>query len=303
LYSLTASQLVRDPVDTLWSTSFITTKCNKQFVIHSNLLVQYESALFRSSILDLTDGLYSSNIEAGNHSSKNKAPGGRLWNTIGHGGFQGLSPDSVSSVRTWGRSDGDNYDYDIEFNASTRVILNAGAGTFDWGSGNTSEWGLPRCKTSGRFAVNGSAYEINPDMSTTWYDRQHGFGGVGKGNFTWFGVQFPGSLVKASIWASDSPEPYAQQLRFATISVNATTEVVPVRFEPRYERSWTSPHTKKTYPLSWVLRFDSGDYLWVESAFDGQETHLGSSGSWSGFASVTGHIYGQSTGFGFIDIV
>jgi hypothetical protein len=75
---LTASQLVRDPVDTLWSTSFITTKCNKQFVIHSNLLVQYESALFRSSILDLTDGLYSSNIEAGNHSSKNKAPGGRL---------------------------------------------------------------------------------------------------------------------------------------------------------------------------------------------------------------------------------
>lgn len=152
-------------------------------------------SIFQSSILDLED---TSNYWLtaglaplqGNQTVKK----GLLDIEVDGSAFKSLSNDSFSSLTTWGEYD--TYAFNLTFDASSPVILNGGVGRFRWGTGTTTQWSLPSCRTQGSFTINGTTLEIDPARSLTWYDRQHGVGGPN--NFTWFGLNFPGG-IRASV--------------------------------------------------------------------------------------------------------
>ncbi|KXH40166.1 hypothetical protein CSAL01_09640 [Colletotrichum salicis] len=210
--------------------------------------------------------------------------------------FKSGSSDSFSTLNTWGEYDA--FAFNLTFDASSPVILNAGVGRFRWGTGTTMRWSLPSCLAKGSFTINGTTLEVDPTRSLTWYDRQHGVGGPN--NFTWFGLNFPGG-IGASIWYSDTAEPN-QQLRFATIRAEDGLHIVRFKMIPGNATTWTSPVTNTTYAQNWRLFFDNGDTLAIKSIRQDQEKGAGAGRFHSGVVEAEGSLFGQQKGFGFVDI-
>ncbi|KAL1798455.1 hypothetical protein ACET3X_002492 [Alternaria dauci] len=199
------------------------------------------------------------------------------------------------------RGSNEQYEYNLTVKASSRVILNAGTGFFNWGKGSTTQWSLPSGQTSGTLSIGNSLYQIDGERSMTWYDRQYGTGSP-DGGFTWFGVHFPGSDVKASIWFSDNEDP-KQHLRFATIRTSYGLSIVRFNLTADPNVAWTSPETNTTYQTRWILDFDNGDFLEVNSVRKDQEIAADALVAVSAFASVKGRFFGQKKGFALIDVV
>lgn len=194
----------------------------------------------------------------------------------------------------------EHYAYNLTVKATSRAILNAGTGLFSWGAGKTWQWSLPSCETSGTLTVGDSVLEVDGDRSLTWYDRQ--FGDGGPDTFTWFGIQFPGSNIRASVWVSDNDVP-EQRLRFATVRTDYGLSMVRVNVTEDPEYTWTSPNSNNTYHTKWRLDFGNGDFLDVESVREDQEIY--SEDSWvasTAFASVKGSFFGQETGYAILDV-
>ncbi|KAJ4337894.1 hypothetical protein N0V95_008208 [Ascochyta clinopodiicola] len=232
---------------------------------------------------------------ANNSTNKNgkmniKAPGFELSSN---------SNDSISTMISRGSTD--HYKYNLTVSATSRVILNAGTGVFAWGNGNTSQWSLPSCQTSGTLTVGDAVLQINGDRSMTWYDRQWGYGGVDS-EFTWFGIQFPGSDVRASVWLSDNEVPQ-QRLRFATVRTEYGLQIVRFNVTVEPENVWTSGNSNYTYTTRWFLDFDNGDFLDIISVRNDQEIYSKNTlFATSAFATVRGRFFGQKTGFALLDI-
>ncbi|CAI9625290.1 hypothetical protein GT037_007581 [Alternaria burnsii] len=209
------------------------------------------------------------------------------------------SDDDVASMISGGSTD--HYKYNLTVKASSRVILNAGTGFFNWRKGNTTQWSFPSGQTSGTLSIGESLYQVNEERSMTWYDRQHGGSGP-DGGFTWFGVQFPGSNVKASIWHSDNEDP-EQRLRFATVRKNYGLSIVRFNATADPNEVCTSPTSKTTYQTKWFLDFDNGDLLEVTSVKRDQDIPAEGLFAASAFASVKGRFFGQKNRFALVDVV
>lgn len=300
-YSLPESQLVTAPVNSFWSTHFLTSANSTEYVLLSQAFVLPSGTVtIRTSLLD------ASNPENYWQSTENlpllknsTIQNGKLSIKAPNFEFSSNSNDSISTMASIGSTV--HYEYNITVEATTRVLLNAGTGYFSWGSGKTSQWSLPSCKTSGTLTLGDQILQVDEERSMTWYDRQYGFGGIDS-EFTWFGVHFPGSKIKASIWLSDNEDP-VQRLRFATVRTEYGLEIIRYNVTTKPENTWTSPNSNYTYQTRWHLNFDNGDFLDIKSVRDDQEIYAKNSiFSSSPFSTVKGQFFGQKTGFAMSDI-
>jgi hypothetical protein len=299
--SLPDTQLAAEGFNSYWFSHFLTTGNDTEYVLLAQAVVLPTNEItIRTSLLDVGNPeIYwqsSSTVPLqGNTTSMN----GRL--SIKGKGFElsSNSDDNLASMVSGGSTD--HYKYNLTVKASSRVILNAGTGLFNWGKSNTTQWSLPSGQTSGTLSIGDSLYQVNGERSLTWYDRQYGGSGPDSG-FTWFGVQFPGSNVKASIWHTDNEDP-EQPLRFATVRTNYGLSIVRFNATADPNEVWTSPTTNTTYQTKWFLDFDNGDFLEVTSVRKDQEIPAEGLFAASAFASVKGRFFGQKNGFALVDVV
>ncbi|KAF7954606.1 hypothetical protein EAE96_005725 [Botrytis aclada] len=300
-YSLPETQLVTAPANSFWSTHFLTSANSTQYVLLSHALVLPSGTVtVRNSLLDASnpENYWQSTEDVPllkNSTTKN----GKLSLEAPNFKVSSNSNDSISTMVWIGSTD--HYEYNLTVKATSRVILNAGTGYFSWGNGKTTQWSLPSCQTSGTLTLGDQILQVDEERSMTWYDRQYGFGGVDSG-FTWFGVHFPGSEVKASIWLSDNEDP-VQRLRFATVRTDYGLQIIRFNVTTEPENAWTSPNSNQTYQTRWLLNFDNGDFLDIDSVRKDQEIYTNSSFSSSPFTTVKGQFFGQKTGFALLDII
>ncbi|KIW18315.1 hypothetical protein PV08_02603 [Exophiala spinifera] len=199
-----------------WTSSSITGTNGQQYLAVSHALIfngANNETFYRASVLPLSRPEdYSSFIVSTNESAL--AAGSQLKVTVDGNGFQGLTEDNVSQMRTY--SNHDKVTFDITYNATSPALVDAAVGLFTFGTGVSYEWGLPNCYTEGALLVDGSSVTIDPANSFTWYDRQWNNGIPSTGNWTWFELHIPHTGYRLSVWAVDNAQPY-QRLRFATI--------------------------------------------------------------------------------------
>ncbi|EKG22576.1 hypothetical protein MPH_00044 [Macrophomina phaseolina MS6] len=136
----------------------------------------------------------------------------------------------------------------------------------------------------------------------TWYDRQYGIGGIDS-DFTWFGIQFPGSDIRTSVWLSNNEVP-EQRLRFATVRTAHGLEMVRFNITASRADVWTSPNSNNTYQKRRFIDFANGDFLEIQSVREDHEIYAeGTLTATSAFATVEGQFFGQKRGFALIDVV
>ncbi|TIA49880.1 hypothetical protein D6C79_03364 [Aureobasidium pullulans] len=304
-YSLQDSQLI-SPLSTAfnsyWYATFLTSTDDKQYAVLSQTIAAANGlAVLRTSVLDLNNTEnYWQQILSDPYHDNSTLHNGRLHIDASTHGIVGLSNDSISTMGIWASAN--DFAYNFTIKATSPVLLNGGAGVFSWADGETRQWSLPSYETSGELTIGNHTLEVNTTNSLTWYDRQHGVAGV-NGQFTWFGIQFPGSDIKASMWYTDNTGLYEQHLKFITVRKHSGVEIVGYNITEE-GATWTSQRSNLTYPLAWSIWFDNGDFLRVESVRDDQEIYApGQLTAISAFASVKGRFFGQEVGYALVDNV
>jgi hypothetical protein len=223
---------------------------------------------------------------------------------IGQNGFESISDDNVSQMRTW--SNHGNVTFDVQYNATSGALVDGGVGLFTFGNGLTYEWGLPACQTEGSLTVNGEVITVDPKNSFTWYDRQWNDGVPVGGNWTWFELHVANSRTKISLWAIEDKTTNLADY-FATIRLeDGSQNVVPVNFVPDYTRQWHSPATGRDYAQDWSLLV--GDYINLRvSSITGDQEIAGDTAftsAYEGFVTFTGDVSGQDVhGYGAVEVV
>ncbi|PVH69513.1 hypothetical protein DL98DRAFT_661631 [Cadophora sp. DSE1049] len=299
LKNLTALQTSNG--DSFWSSSFLTGSDGHQYMLISHALVTGTS-LVRSSILDITNtSNYWSNST---YVSITNTTVNSVFNiTLPHFTFLSTSPDSISQLQTSMTTP--DYSYQLFFNATSKSLINMGGNPWNFGYGDTVEVGLPACQTSGSLTVNGKTITVDPTNSFTWYDRQMASGGP-LGNWTWFQLHFPGSDIKASVWALDSSQPDAErEFRFATVRNGDQTGIIPTTLTSDYSQKFTSTNSNVTYPLSWTLDFGASGYLTLASARPDQEmagATVVTDFAYEGFVTATGCFMGLTEAYGVVEM-
>ncbi|KAH6986570.1 hypothetical protein BKA56DRAFT_312224 [Ilyonectria sp. MPI-CAGE-AT-0026] len=309
LLNFTESQFSSALGTSYWTTTFLTASDKHQYLIVSHALLSYfgvedPDITARYSILDITDPsrfwVYLGYVPTPESFA---GPDNRLSIDYPSFGFKALTDDSVSKIQAWGERP--DFGFNLTFEATTQVLVNNGGGTWNWGTGNTTEWALPSCRTTGTLTLDEKVLTIDPANSFTWYDRQFSHGAP-LGNWTWFELNFPKSEIKASIWAIDSNEPSPGNWRFATVRTKTGLEILTIDFDSSKDKTWTSPDSNITYPLQWDLKFSNGDYLSISSMRPEQEMYGNRSATdiaYEGGVVAKGSFMGQKTGFGVVEIV
>ncbi|KAF7549709.1 hypothetical protein G7Z17_g6200 [Cylindrodendrum hubeiense] len=266
------SQYDIDLGSSYWLSSYITSTNGKQYLAISHVLTQKEQdTKCRSSILDLktldywVDLTYCTPQAKATTVAEKASP---LNLDFGTYGYKATSEDGVSKMAAFVETT--DYSINLSWEATSKVMLNGGGGIIGFGDrpANATHWGIPSAKTEGSLTIGDEVVEIEPKSTFTWYDRQISWG-VPK-NWTWFQVNFPGTAIKASIWAFETE---TQSKQFATIRVDESIHILAYTLTPDMTKTWTSPNTNVTYPLSWRLEFDNGDYLKVNSVRPDQEMY------------------------------
>jgi hypothetical protein len=122
--------------------------------------------LARGSILDITNT--STYVEYGFTVPEVNGTlvDGRLQVVLPNLTFEALSADSYSLQHTSAQTP--YYTYDLTFEATTSTLLNGGGSGFSWGSALSWKWGLPACRKTGNFSINGQELlTIDPTQSFT----------------------------------------------------------------------------------------------------------------------------------------
>ncbi|KAF7546691.1 hypothetical protein G7Z17_g8247 [Cylindrodendrum hubeiense] len=286
-----------------WVTSFITGKDQKQYLAVSHILTtEMPSMVCRASVLDLESLEYWVDLQYCSRGNGTLDRSGPLNIDYGSYGFGSTSDDKVSSMYAYANTN-KSFSLDLEWESSSKVLLNAGSGVIGFGHwpSNATEWGIPAGKTKGSLVLNGKNIEVDPKNSLTWYDRQISYG-VPK-NWTWFEVHFNGSPIKASIWAIEEAD---HRYEFATVRNGESLEVLAYTLEADTSNSWTSTKSNITYPLSWKLKFENGDYLKIDSVRPDQEMYGSQNlvdSAYEGFVKISGKFQGLKKGFGVVEMV
>ncbi|KAM6506970.1 hypothetical protein FALCPG4_018782 [Fusarium falciforme] len=284
-----------------WTSTFLTATTGKQYLAISHVL----GNVCKSSVLELSSLEYWNDLTYTETQDTSPPSSNLLDIRLSNCGLGSTSEDKISRMYTYGNTE--NYSYNISWEATSKVLLNGGGGAFAFGPGytNTTQWSLPACKTNGTLTVRDRVLNIDPARSFTWYDHQKGAGAPQ--NWTWFELHFPDSSIKASIWVYHLPQLSSTSYSFATVRVGEESQyVVAVDLTPDMSGAWTSPNTNVTYPLSWRLDFENGDYLLAKSVRPDQEIYgpkqLGDS-VYAGYATVSGRFFGQRVGYGVVEMI
>lgn len=264
------------------------------------------SPVCRSSVLDLETLEYWVDLtycSSQNNSASDRS--GPLNADYGTYSFGATSDDSVTSMYAQSNTN-KSFSLDLKWESTSQAVQNGGGGIFAFGPGptNATEWGIPAAKTSGTIQLNQSTLSIDPENSFSWYDRQISYGAPK--NWTWFQINFPGSHIKASVWAYDLGPPSNVLYQFATIRDGDSVKVLAYTLTADQKKTWTSPQSGLTYALRWRLDFENGDYLHIQSVRADQEMY-GSlalvDSAYEGFITVSGKFLGQKRGFGVVEMV
>ncbi|KAH8656333.1 hypothetical protein BGZ61DRAFT_510826 [Ilyonectria robusta] len=295
-----------DPTGTSWwVSSYITSEEGKQYLALSHVMTPWHD-LCRSSVLDLDALKYWVHLEycerVGNKLSDSSVPLDADFDTYG---FRALADDNVSKMNAWVTTNA-SFSFDLTWEATSKIVFNGGSGIIPFGPKprNATEWGVPAAKTTGTLTLDGKTVAVDTKNSFSWYDRQLSYGSPQ--NWTWFQLNFPGTDIKASVWAYDSTEPSKDTANFVTIRRDTGNTVMGYTLTPDASNVWTSPKSGIVYPLAWKLNFENGDHLVVKSIRDDQEMYgpmTNSDSAYEGFITVTGSFLGQKRGFGLVEMV
>ncbi|KAH7124338.1 hypothetical protein EDB81DRAFT_912533 [Dactylonectria macrodidyma] len=303
--NLTESQYDVESGSSYWMSSFITSTKGKQYLALSHIMTPFKN-LCRSSVLDLQSLqywvhlTYCSSVE--NKASDTSGPLNADFDTYK---FVSTASDSIANMYAYADTNA-SYSFNISWEATSKVLLNGGAGSIAFGTGpsNATEWGIPAAKTTGSLTLDGKSVEIDTKNSFTWYDRQISYGAPR--NWTWFQLNFPGTEIKASVWAYDLGLPDNTTYHFATIRKGESQYVLAYDLIPDMSSVWVSPNSGLVYPLSWKLEFENGDHLVVKSIRPDQEMYGPDAlvdTAYEGFITVSGKFFGQTRGFGVVELV
>ncbi|KAB8264879.1 hypothetical protein BDV32DRAFT_134783 [Aspergillus pseudonomiae] len=309
-HDLRDSQAVnRAATNSWWSSSFVHASDDHEYLIVAHVVLRdlnVSTALLRASTLDINDTEYYRQVSwLYNGSSRplhahNEPPGVATK----YFGFVSVDPDNpLDRMRIWCITE--RVELNLTFQLSAPVILNGGTGTFPFGDEATFQWSMPAGITDGHFTVNRKFLTIDSARSLTWYDRQLMWptSGPSKSNWTWFEIHL--SEQTMSIWAWDTVD--GQRVRFATVrgepgihQVLAVTEFTPS------SRQWTSPCSKASYSLDWVVALADGTTLELSSVRDDQELcdEEGTIATYEGYLNVAGTRGGHPiSAYGLVEIV
>lgn len=169
-YSLQDSQLI-SPLSTAfnsyWYATFLTGTDDKQYAVLSQTIAAANGlAVLRTSVLDLKNTEnYWQQILSDPYHDNSTLHNGRLHIDASTHGIVGLSNDSNSTMGIWASANDFGYNFTIK--ATSPVLLNGGAGVFSWADGETRQWSLPSCETSGELTIGNHTLEVNTTNSLT----------------------------------------------------------------------------------------------------------------------------------------
>ncbi|KAL7945354.1 hypothetical protein V8C42DRAFT_322893 [Trichoderma barbatum] len=158
--------------------------------------------------------------------------------------------DALSGIHTYSQVAG--LKYDLTFESSPPLLLNASAGVFQVGGGLGLQSSMPAGKTTGWVSVNGTRIDVDPSQSLAWYDRQWGITPV---NFTWFQVHVPGQCANGtedelySIWAWYNVVNGNQAFATLRTGEQAAQHVVPIDWKVYSNGTFESAATGVVYLL------------------------------------------------------
>jgi hypothetical protein len=219
-------------------------------------IVPASQPIYRASILDVTDPSYY-------HNYLRVAPANSsLWTSDGDFGvaFPGFRMESTSKNPFQGvhlYSSLEGIDFDLTFNFTSPVLLNAALGSYWVGGGLGWEWSLPRGATEGSLKIGTEKIDVVSEKSFTWVDRQWG---LLQTSFDWIMMHFDESdwldISVMVVW--DWTDVVNGPKEFATVrrSTGLGDSVVPVSLTASSTNVWVSPKTGITYPQEWLLTLD-----------------------------------------------
>ncbi|KAJ5208689.1 hypothetical protein N7449_003068 [Penicillium cf. viridicatum] len=313
-YNLSEPHPVRSShgVNSFWMSSFVRTTDNGSYLVMAHTSFQGGVGYTqRGGILSLDEPLGSyprfyqtsfvAAVAKNNHTNIEPL---NLTLSSGAFGLESVGPatDPSSPLRFFSRVP--EAKFDVVFDMSAPVILNAGLGSWLWAGAIQNQWSMPAGRTRGSFVVNDSVLTIDPDQSFTWYDRQ--WGATQVPTFTWFGLHLAPpdestGKIYFSIW--NWVDPVDGNKSFATVqSQSGISSVVPVvEFSASEENVFHSQATNSTYPLEYDISLLDGTHLHISSVRPDQEYVI--TNTTSGFYSGVMEVTGSYTGYGVADIL
>ena len=315
-YNLSDSQQRGDiQIDgSFWANSFIHGSNGHNYYVASHVMsyasdIPGAKPVRKAGILDITDPSYYLNFVRTASSDIS------FWGKDGEfrAVFEGFGMESTSAtdplhgIRTYCSSDG--IEYDLTFNFTSPVLLNAALGSYLVGGELGFEWSLPRGATQGWVKVNGEVVEAVPEKSFTWYDRQWG---SLQDSFTWMMLHLEEAdwLDVSLICLWDWKDVVNGEKKFATIRSSKTglDSVVPLSLTTSSANEWISPDTGLVYPQEWVALLDDLEILVTtprpDQVFEaGLDTGFPS--QLSGYVDVIAQKAGHAPvkGYGAIDLM
>ncbi|OCK73254.1 hypothetical protein K432DRAFT_399003 [Lepidopterella palustris CBS 459.81] len=177
IYNLTEFMVLQPTsyygVNSYWTIYFITASNSHDYFLVGHCNAGFfsgaaPSLLVRASMLDITDGVYSSltvlpdNATISNDTYNFYAPPLHCYSN---------SADLFSSITVVSEIPGATFN--ITSLSDGPKFFDAGSGTFMWGN-QTNEWAIPNGYVTGTITYNDTVYDIISSQSLSWFDRQWG---------------------------------------------------------------------------------------------------------------------------------
>lgn len=245
----------------LWANSFIHGSNGHDYYVAAhaqNYASDIEGAVpsFRAGILDLTDpSFYVKYIDFPPVDSSFYAENGEYHAVWENYGMETTSADPLQGIRAYSSFQG--VEFDLTFNFTSPVLLNAALGSYLISGDYGFEWSLPKGITEGWLKVNGEVIDIIPEKSSSWFDRQWA---SLQDSFTWFMINMEESdwLDYSTLCVWDWEDAVHGPKEFATVRSAKTgyDSVVPAKVVASPDKVYTSPETGDEYPYEWTVYID-----------------------------------------------
>jgi len=188
---------------------------------------------------------------------------------------------------------------DLGMKLMKRPLLEGGRGFFNLpGRRSTYYYSLTDLKTSGTITLNGKKIRVR---GRSWMDHQWANNRYARDRWTWFSIQLENGTDVVCF-------EYGKRKRHAMACImdrrGRQTSTTKVRFVPT-GKSWTSPHTKATYPLSWRIEMPGKKTtIELEPLIKEQEMLYGIINYWEGPMKAKAKVNGRTVkGRGFMELV
>ena len=193
----------------------------------------------KASLLDITSGIWNGRSTKAN---------GTYFNTTFDFNAAPLrcyaaSQDRVTTLVV--TSDIPGATFNLTSTANGPNFFDIGSGTYYRGGYQTNEWAVPDGYVTGSITIDGKEVKMVSSSSTSWFDRQWGFG-LGPSGWSLF-ILYLNNGIKSTIWNSE-PVDGSDALRVATLLYpDGHHEVVGIDPDFRPTNSFHGQYTNVTY--------------------------------------------------------